>query len=1065
MNTDFISKYVDKGDFTGLFVEELGWGRPQGGGRHLTVPIDGGDVTIQEVATLKGVTVWATSSLPDGRTQREIDRHVKKESNERLLIFHDIRRQQWKWPQSRDPAGAGSPRLVTHEHTVGRSNPALAQRLQMVSIGFDEEPSVVEINRRLRRAFDADAVTKKFYRSFATHHDDLCKAIQGIEDTSDDPSQSELRWYGSLLMNRLMFIYFMQRKGFLDDDLHYLRNRLERLQTMERPGSFYEFYTDFLIPLFHHGLGGPPAARATVEPAISDLIGDVPYVNGGIFAQHVIERAYEITVPDSVFVEIFDFFDSWQWHLDDRPRGNPEEINPDVLGYIFEQFVNQKQQGAYYTKEDVTGFMTNNALLPLVLERMEQVSEVRFKDLLASDPDRYIWDTLQHGADEPMPSRIADEGSTWPRPTWEKSSPDSTFALPGETWWEVDDRRRHLEHLRKQLIAGRIDTSDALVTANLDLENLAVDAIDAIESADAVVSAWRLLTEIKIVDPTCGSGAFLFAALNTLHSLYRAVIDAAFAQEQLGSHPGIATLLETVRGHSNLDYYLLKHATLNNLYGVDLMPEAVEIARLRLFLKLMSQIEDRKDLEPLPDLEFNIRPGNVLVGALDVEDIRAHSDLTNLNRVDDLVASAAEASATYRVFAEAQETGDRQTADRSRTRLDNVNREVREVLNGWWHEAARSVSDVGAYIDVHRPFHWFIEFPEVFGEGGFDVVIGNPPYINRRDISYHYSGFQTDNVPDIFAPCTEQSLRILRPGGRLALITPHSLMQSSQFKPLRLYISRVSRQVAVSAFARIPSGLFENDVRVRNAILLATKSDGQQTEVVHSSRCRRWYQHQRPHLLAQIRYAAVPADPEQWPFIDDELLKELWSRIGATTPGALAHDSSAHDSTDGDRTLYFKTNAYNYLSVSLDPVPVLEADGSAGETSAQKEIYFSDRESRDFAYLTLAGRLGLIWWSMWGDDFNVTKGVLLSFPVSYRGAETSLAGSVLSHLDVVHEAQRDAVTWKQNKGKRIGNWNLARCRPATDLVDQELLDAVGATVDEKAAAWTAYHRVYMSGDD
>ncbi len=125
------------------------------------------------------------------------------------------------------------------------------------------------------------------------------------------------------------------------------------------------------------------------------------------------------------------------------------------------------------------------------------------------------------------------------------------------------------------------------------------------DSPQDVVAAWCILTDLKVIDPTCGSGAFLFAALKILQNLYSAVIDAAVAHARTARHAELDAILEAVREHPNHDYFILKHATLSNLYGVDLMHEAVEIARLRLFLKLVASIDKRSDLEPLPDLDFN----------------------------------------------------------------------------------------------------------------------------------------------------------------------------------------------------------------------------------------------------------------------------------------------------------------------------------------------------------------------------------------------------------------------------------------------------------------------------
>ena len=80
----------------------------------------------------------------------------------------------------------------------------------------------------------------------------------------------------------------------------------------------------------------------------------------------------EIHIPDEAFAQIFNFFDAYQWHLDDRPLRNDNEINPDVLGYIFEKYINQKQMGAYYTKEDITGYISRNTVIPFLFDQAKK---------------------------------------------------------------------------------------------------------------------------------------------------------------------------------------------------------------------------------------------------------------------------------------------------------------------------------------------------------------------------------------------------------------------------------------------------------------------------------------------------------------------------------------------------------------------------------------------------------------------------------------------------------------------------------------------------------------------
>ena len=129
---------------------------------------------------------------------------------------------------------------------------------------------------------------------------------------------------------------------------------------------------------------------------------------------------------------------------------------------------------------------------------------------------------------------------------------------------------------------------------------------------------------ISVLDPTCGSGAFLFAALNILEPLYEACLTRmrAFVDDMDSSgephspqkYADFRRILADVEKHSNSRYFILKSIVVNNLYGVDIMEEAVEICKLRLFLKLVAQVDKAKELEPLPDIDFNIRAGNTLAG-------------------------------------------------------------------------------------------------------------------------------------------------------------------------------------------------------------------------------------------------------------------------------------------------------------------------------------------------------------------------------------------------------------------------------------------------------------------
>jgi hypothetical protein len=403
---------------------------------------------------------------------------------------------------------------------------------------------------------------------------------------------------------------------------------------------------------------------------------------------------------------VFDYFDQYQWHLNERPLRDDKEINPDVLGYIFEKYVNQKQMGAYYTKEDITEYIGKNTVIPFLFDAARPKCKIAFDnpsgptvwDLLRGDPERYIYPAVRHGITwryDPahlrqgevlertleLPAEIAaglspptfhqavGEGSVQTlelRKGWNKPAP-AEFALPTETWREVVARRERHDELRAKLAAGEIRDINDLVTLNLDIRQFAQDAIENCEGPDLLRAFWHAIGRMTILDPTCGSGAFLFATLNILEPLYDGCLERmeAFVKdlERSGDkhrpekYADFRKVLANVEAHPNRRYFILKSIVLRNLYGVDIMEEAVEICKLRLFLKLAAQVEPDAQaknvgIEPLPDIDFNIRAGNTLVGYPNYDAVKAAlgSKFDLDNAMAKIAAKAADLQQTFDTF-------------------------------------------------------------------------------------------------------------------------------------------------------------------------------------------------------------------------------------------------------------------------------------------------------------------------------------------------------------------------------------------------------------------------------
>jgi len=884
-------------DLTGLFTQELGWDFPAA---SVTVTVSGHHYRLLSVAQKRGVQILqcppgADGGVPDYATRRKIDKQLAKSAHEHLIIFVDQVKatQIWQWV-ARSPGQPAQCR-EHHYHPQHQSGDALIQKLSQIYIPLDEDEALdlTGTTHRLRDAFDRDRVTKKFYDRFKTEHAAFLGFIKGITD------QADKEWYASLMLNRLMFIYFIQRKGFLDGNVSYLRDRLHKVQIKRGKGSFLTFYRYFLLKLFHEGLDKEPGERV-LDAELTELLGTVPYLNGGLFDVHEIEeRNPKLDIPDEAFERLFAFFDDWDWVLDTRPISSGKEINPEVLGYIFEKYINQKELGAYYTKEDITEYISKSTIIPHLFDAAKKEHPAAFEpgsalwQLLRDDPDRYIYPSVRHGVLDPggnvlplsaaIAEGIADVSK---RGAWNRPAPDP-YALPSETWREHVARRQRCLEIRENLRRGDVHQINDLITLNLNIRQFAEDVISGSEGPDLLRAFWHAVRDVTVLDPTCGSGAFLFAALGVLQPLYEACLVRmqAFVDdlERSGKphspkkYEDFRAVLADVERHPNRDYFILKSLIVKNLYGVDIVEEAVEICKLRLFLKLVAHVEPEDPTEPLPDIDFNIRTGNTLVGFASLEDVKrtilgtlVDSELkAQVNRI---IEDAEVVSRAFEQF-HLQQTRYEQSAGA----LASSKRGLREQLKALTEKLDRFLAG-GFGVDPglpeqfsnwhknHRPFHWFAEFYGIVASGGFDVVLGNPPYVEiprtldrkilRQSFKTALESWSRDE--DLYTLVVERSFQILgNSRGRFGMILPLSIAFSTKrpFQELRRFVSSIRGDWWFSHFDRIPSALFGNEVRTRSTIAVYGPSSGTPARRATTGLAR-WATERREALFPTICYSS-----------------------------------------------------------------------------------------------------------------------------------------------------------------------------------------------------------------
>lgn len=1027
LNRDQVRERLVEFDLQPLFIEDLGWDH---GGENLEVDVDEQTYRLKAIAHKRGMVAYqqvaaSSEDFPDYSTRQKIEKSVTKAVREHIIVYapHDHSTQHWQWVK-REP---GQPdRNRSHIYNREQPGESLIQKLEHLVFRLDEEEElgIVEVSGRVRAAFDVERVTKRFYDRFRTEHQDFLKFIEGILEMADR------EWYASIMLNRMMFIYFIQKRGFLDGDPDYLRNRLEYVQGQQGNGKFHGFYRLFLMRLFHEGLGQPETDRS---PELEALIGKVPYLNGGLFDVHDLERNNpQIEIPDEAFQRIFDFFDAYQWHLDDRLLRKDNEINPDVLGYIFEKYINQKQMGAYYTKEDITGYISRNTIIPFLFDEAKKHCPIAFTPgggvwrLLQDDPEKYFYTAVRHGITYDVRNGVAlDEKLELPseiaaglknvskRGNWNETAPEA-YGLPTETWREHVARRERYEEIHAKLANGEISSVNDLITYNLDIEQFAQDVISSSEGPELVRAFWTAVTGVSVLDPTCGSGAFLFAALNILEPIYSACLDAMqlFLEDQKVSkrklHPealnDFKKVREQVASHQNETYFILKSIIVENLYGVDIMEEAVEICKLRLFLKLVAQLKTYEQIEPLPDIDFNVRAGNTLVGFTSLDEVKKAlgGDLFKQSELPKIEERAGVANQAFRQFQKMQTEHDTDAGDLAqaksvlRERLDGLRTELDGYLADEYGVKTDNQEGYDQWRESHQPFHWFVEFYGIMQDGGFDVVIGNPPYIELNRLSqYVLRDYRFYSAGNIYALMLERSFDVGNQRGKMGFIVPVSSVSTDRYEKLQSKISQ--RLVHFSSFDDRPSRLFEGLQHIRLTVLLIATDES--TPSHYSTRYNKWNKDERNHLFNDLRYTETKRKifPNSLPKIGSKLELGLIEKLANVTK-RLGHFYVKN----GPYEIYY-TRKVGYFLQILDFKPrIKDGAGQLRLPSELKVLRFGNGTHAKLALCCLNSNLFYWFFTAFSDCRNVNKREVDAFPVDLdQLSQDGIAKNLVLMADVL----------------------------------------------------------------
>ncbi len=559
------------------------------------------------------------------------------------------------------------------------------------------------LHNTLWESFKLKAVNEKFYAEIANNFTLLTQHLKTI---NKDEEESKL--FASRLLGRLLFCWFLRKKGIIDeamdyfntdglDSTQYYRQSLERLffLTLNTPiDERDELNKNHQKELIHF----PSEDKQSNIFKVDDR---TPYLNGGLFEPHTNDwfKDETLTFPTGYFVNLYKHFDEFNFTTDEStPEYEQIAIDPEMLGRVFESLLAtqidetgqqaHKAKGTFYTPREIVSYMCKESL------RNYMYSHVDINDSIKQSIDGLL------------------------------DTSDSEWAKAG-----TNSKRDTLKDYKEEII----------------------DALDS----------------ISIIDPACGSGAFPMGMVQLLMRMYE-------------------------RLESRFDPYKTKLQIIqNNIFGVDIEPMAVEIARLRAWLSLAVDEEDGRNVDPLPNLDFKFVCANSLVPLN--KELGLFSDTTLHQKLKDI-------------------------------RIKYFNARIpktKKVLQDEYYKLTKS-EQVGLIADDMRtkqlksfdPFKNshpsdFFDSDQMFGQESFGIVIGNPPYVDYRKIDSDtktsikdYAVTKYSRMINLYNYFFESGIKLLKENGILAYISPQQYLILDNCKGLR-DIFRENKVILLSDFARV----------------------------------------------------------------------------------------------------------------------------------------------------------------------------------------------------------------------------------------------------------------------
>ena len=676
------------------------------------------------------------------------------------------------------------------------------------------------------------------------------------------------------------------------------------------------------------------------------------------------------------------------------------------------------------------------------------------------------------------------------RTEWNKSaSPE--YALPTEIWREVVARRQRYEEVYSNLANGEISSINDLITYNLDIRQFAQDVIQNCEGPELLRAIYYTIAGripeksneqfqpgMSVLDPTCGSGAFLFAALNILEPLYEACLDRmqVFLDELENSEQKYRSdkfgdfrkILERIEQHPNRRYFILKSIVLNNLYGVDIMEEATEICKLRLFLKLVAQVDSVDKIEPLPDIDFNIRAGNTLVGFVSKDEVREAITMSKaglqkqqtlmfgekIDALKQIEEKAEFADRAFKNFRQMQtgfgmdSKGFSDAKGELSSRLNNLANELDRYLASEYGIDRNSIPSEKKYNrefakwrESHQPFHWFSEFYGIINEGGFDVIIGNPPYLEQRQVNYAPRNFKCSENGTVHAMCIERSLQLLHWHGCMSMIVPLALVSTQRMQVAQEMLEKY-HNAWYANYSWRPGKLFDTVNRALTIFVVTPSKEGQ----VFSTDYQKWVSDSRGMLMFGLKFVELPQQrPAFWvPKLGEQRERAILKKC-LKVKTALGRFMSA-----SNNCVYYRTTGGLYWKIFSNFPPAFKVNGKSGHSTRETCFTLSSKKMIFPAIAILSSNLFWWWYTVTTNCRDLNPYDIQNYPVPQSAMQDteliSLGERYIEDLKV--NSIMLVRNQKQTGRTETQSFKVQKSKPIIDQIDHVLAKHYGFTEEE-----------------